>query len=191
MNTTLKIPPRQRLSAERIRRRWSQLEVADQLGTTPGNVSRWERGVTSPGPYFRRKLCELFGMSAHELGLTWAASEDLLAQSQILVDPRTTVTLKEAQANYEQGCKCSEQTAIESASWCCDGSPALLVTANAREVVGEGLVMLMGGLNRPEQGQEWFVQAVTHQLHIRPNWVLVLDGVGEVRLVVEVPSSSR
>lgn len=29
-------------------------------------------------------------MSAHELGLTWAASEDLL-QSQILVGPRTTV----------------------------------------------------------------------------------------------------
>jgi len=76
MNRTVKVPPRQRLSAERIRRRWSQLEVADQLGTTPGNVSRWERGITSPGTYFRNKLCELFGSSAQELGLTWGESDD-------------------------------------------------------------------------------------------------------------------
>jgi transcriptional regulator with XRE-family HTH domain len=80
MNTTIQVPPRQRLVAERMRRRWTQLEVADQLGTTPGNVSRWERGITSPGPYFRRKLCELFGSSAQELGLTWDESEDALSQ---------------------------------------------------------------------------------------------------------------
>ena len=81
MNTTVKVPPRERLSAERLRRRWSQLEVADQLGTTPGNVSRWERGITSPGPYFRRKLCELFGKSAQELGLTWDESNDFLSHN--------------------------------------------------------------------------------------------------------------
>jgi transcriptional regulator with XRE-family HTH domain len=76
MNTPVKVSPRDRLSAERLRRHWSQLEVADQLGTTPGNVSRWERGITSPGPYFRHKLCELFGKSAQELGLTWDASDE-------------------------------------------------------------------------------------------------------------------
>src|SRR6266567_6790960 len=79
MNTTVKVPPRQRRSAERLRRRWSQLEVADQLGTTPGNVSRWERGITSPGPYFRSKLCELFGSSAQDLGLTWDESDEALS----------------------------------------------------------------------------------------------------------------
>ncbi len=79
MNTTIQIPSRQRLVAERLRRRWTQLEVADQLGTTPGNVSRWERGITSPGPYFRRKLCELFGRSAQELGLSWDESDDFLS----------------------------------------------------------------------------------------------------------------
>jgi transcriptional regulator with XRE-family HTH domain len=79
MNTTIQIASRQRLVAERLRRRWTQLEVADQLGTTPGNVSRWERGITSPGPYFRRKLCELFGSSAQELGLSWDESDDSLS----------------------------------------------------------------------------------------------------------------
>lgn len=49
--------------------RWSQQEVADRLGTTQHNVSRWERGVTFPGPYFRAKLCTVFGRSAQELGL--------------------------------------------------------------------------------------------------------------------------
>ena len=81
MNTTMKVPPKQRLTKERIRRRWTQLEVADQIGTTPGNVSRWERGITSPGPYFRSKLCELFSRSAQELGLTWEESDDSLVHN--------------------------------------------------------------------------------------------------------------
>ena len=62
-----------------MRRHWTQLEVADRLGTTPGNVSRWERGITSPGPYFRHRLCELFDRSAQELGLTWNESDEALS----------------------------------------------------------------------------------------------------------------
>ena len=48
---------------------WSQREVAAHLGTTQHNISRWEQGVTTPGPYFRTKLCTLFGKRAEELGL--------------------------------------------------------------------------------------------------------------------------
>ena len=181
-------PPRQRLVAERLRRRWTQLEVADQLGTTPGNVSRWERGLTSPGPYFRRKLCELFGRSAHELGLAWDASEELPTQMPASI----TVALKEAQVNQGRGGKDVEQIAIESAPCSRDGSPAvLLVKANAPEMRGEGLAMLSGGLKRPEQGQEQFVQVGTHRLHLSPDWVLILDDVQEVRLVVEILASDR
>ena len=61
--------PNVRLSREREQRGWSQQELADQLGTTPVNVSRWERGLTTPSPYFRHKLCGLFGKTAQELGL--------------------------------------------------------------------------------------------------------------------------
>lgn len=57
------------LRVARISRHWSQREVADAVGTTFNNVSRWEQGITSPGPYFRSKLCDLFGKSAEELGL--------------------------------------------------------------------------------------------------------------------------
>jgi tetratricopeptide (TPR) repeat protein/DNA-binding XRE family transcriptional regulator len=54
----------------RNQRGWSQQELADLIGTTHVNVSRWERGITRPTPYFRRKLCALFGKSEQELDLT-------------------------------------------------------------------------------------------------------------------------
>ena len=60
---------RERLAQARYQRDWSQQELADLLGTTPLNISRWERGLTSPNPYFRHKLCALFGLSELELGL--------------------------------------------------------------------------------------------------------------------------
>ncbi|HET8844919.1 MAG TPA: helix-turn-helix transcriptional regulator [Ktedonobacteraceae bacterium] len=60
---------RTRLIEARKQRRWSQQNVADLIGTTRHNVSRWEAGLTAPGPYFRAKLCDLFGKSLLELGL--------------------------------------------------------------------------------------------------------------------------
>ncbi|MBX5452219.1 helix-turn-helix domain-containing protein, partial [Thermogemmatispora sp.] len=67
--------PRVRLVEARMSRGWSQQEVAERLGTTHVNVSRWERGVTKPNPYFRRKLCRLFGLTEEELDLAPAPPE--------------------------------------------------------------------------------------------------------------------
>jgi len=66
---TVSSEPRNRLITERYRHGWSQQEVADLIGTTRLNVSRWERNMTNPGPYFRRQLCELFKTDETELGL--------------------------------------------------------------------------------------------------------------------------
>ena len=54
---------------ERKRLALSQAEVASKLGTTAPTVSRWERGVTLPTPYYRQQLCTLFGKSIEEMGL--------------------------------------------------------------------------------------------------------------------------
>ncbi len=70
------------LIEERKRRGWSQQEVADRLGTTQNNVSRWELGLTTPDSYFRLKLCELFGKTAAELGLSTAGKRKDAPNSQ-------------------------------------------------------------------------------------------------------------
>jgi len=57
------------LKIERERRGWSQNTVAEAVGTDPTTVSRWERGVSFPYPFFREKLCALFEKNAYELGL--------------------------------------------------------------------------------------------------------------------------
>ncbi len=58
-----------RLKQERERHGWSQSDLAEQLGTSQVNVSRWEKGLTVPGPYFRQRLVGAFGKSLEELGL--------------------------------------------------------------------------------------------------------------------------
>ena len=68
--------PRLRLTEARIEHHWSQQDVADRIGTTHVNVSRWERGITRPSPYFRRKLCSLFDKSEPELDLEPALESD-------------------------------------------------------------------------------------------------------------------
>ena len=56
---TAQTTPRSRLVDARRHNTWSQQEVAEKIGTTHVNVSRWERGLTKPSAYFRRKLCNL------------------------------------------------------------------------------------------------------------------------------------
>lgn len=81
---------RTQLVEARKRRQWSQQAVADRLGTTQHNVSRWERGQTRPGAYFRAKLCALFGMSAQELGLLGHAKGEAPAPPLSSAAPSTS-----------------------------------------------------------------------------------------------------
>ena len=66
--------PRVRLTEARLNRGLSQQDVAETIQTTHVNVSRWERGITKPSPYFRRKLSKLFGKTEEELDLIPAAA---------------------------------------------------------------------------------------------------------------------
>ncbi|GLV56793.1 hypothetical protein KDH_36320 [Dictyobacter sp. S3.2.2.5] len=61
--------PNRRLKQARELRGWSQAKVAELIGTDATTVSRWERGLFYPTPYFREKLCVLFAKNAEELGL--------------------------------------------------------------------------------------------------------------------------
>src|SRR5229473_1189033 len=69
-----------RLKQERERRAWTQSEMAERIGTTQINVSRWENGITLPSPYYRQRLGELFGKSIQELGLIPESNEEQNAE---------------------------------------------------------------------------------------------------------------
>jgi peptide/nickel transport system substrate-binding protein len=60
--------PNEPLRHARSLKGWSQAELAEQLGTSFEIVSRWERGITIPSPYYRNRLCIVLGKSAEELG---------------------------------------------------------------------------------------------------------------------------
>ncbi len=57
------------LKQAREERGWSQKDVAEKIGTDSKTVSRWERRVASPSPYFRQKLSNLFEKNLRELDL--------------------------------------------------------------------------------------------------------------------------
>src|SRR5437588_1694117 len=65
-----------RLRQEREQRAWTQSEVAERIGTTQINISRWENCITIPSPYYRQKLAELFGKSIQELGFISGSNEE-------------------------------------------------------------------------------------------------------------------
>src|SRR5690348_3703174 len=75
--------PSSRLKQERERRGWSQSDVAKRVGTTQVNISRWENVTTTPSPYFRQKLVEIFGKSLQELGLFTEVEEDGSEQESV------------------------------------------------------------------------------------------------------------
>src|SRR6266581_3329249 len=69
--------PLSHLKQERALKAWTQSDVAERIGTTQVNVSRWEKGITFPSPYYRQKLGELFNKSIQELGLILQKNEEV------------------------------------------------------------------------------------------------------------------
>src|SRR5579859_6310305 len=80
-----------RLRREREQRAWTQNEVAERIGTTQINISRWENGITFPGPYYRQKLGELFEKSIQELGLIPEHNKDITTFSDTLISHHSTL----------------------------------------------------------------------------------------------------
>src|SRR5579884_2300511 len=68
--------PNRLLRAARLERGWTQQQVADRIGAPLSlNISRWENGTAFPSAYYIERLCQLFGKSMSELGLSQLAGE--------------------------------------------------------------------------------------------------------------------
>jgi transcriptional regulator with XRE-family HTH domain len=71
------IIPNVYLRSERELRGWTRASVAEKLNLAdPKTVGRWERGVSSPNRHFQQRLCELFGKTPKELGLSQQTSDE-------------------------------------------------------------------------------------------------------------------
>jgi transcriptional regulator with XRE-family HTH domain len=57
------------LVAARVRKHWTQQQAATRIGVDWNTLSRWERGVARPRSYYIDTICELYEMTAGELGL--------------------------------------------------------------------------------------------------------------------------
>ncbi|HEX3639905.1 MAG TPA: NB-ARC domain-containing protein, partial [Ktedonobacteraceae bacterium] len=87
------------LKAERIRRGWTQITVAEAVGVDAKTVGRWERGTTVPYPYFREQLCFLFEKTPEQLGLL-SDDESNLLEDATSFGIRSTAPVLPVQASF-------------------------------------------------------------------------------------------
>ena len=96
-----KVQPRTKLIEARLQRKLSQKQLAERIGTNYVNVSRWERGITRPGPYFQLKLSHYFGKTEEELDLaltgeTPATSTNISTSNAAAPVPNVTTSIHDA-----------------------------------------------------------------------------------------------
>ena len=89
--------PNELLIRARFQQRWTQAELAEKVGTTFETVSRWERSISMPGPYYRRKLCAVFSKTSKELG--WETEEPATLAG---AEPSSCIFLSSAYADTER-----------------------------------------------------------------------------------------
>jgi transcriptional regulator with XRE-family HTH domain len=131
------------LRQERELRGWSQSRASQELGTTPNTVSAWERDLSLPSPYFREKLCLLFGKNAQELGLL-PASEQVLpleeAVSSALCTDEKKARPEQEETAFDDGVAKKDEVAPRV-----HGFPLFVVTSRRRILLLSCLLVLLTG----------------------------------------------
>ncbi len=79
--------PNRKLQHEREIRGWSQQKVASEIDADEKRVGIWERGESIPSPFYRQKLCQLFGKNAQELGFLDPPSHEDSTRESLDVQP--------------------------------------------------------------------------------------------------------
>jgi tetratricopeptide (TPR) repeat protein/transcriptional regulator with XRE-family HTH domain len=204
-----------RLHDARVERGWSQQELADLVGTTPVNISRWENGSTFPSPYFRQQLGKVFGKTLAELGLLpptppdsrvgdipltrnpyFTGREPLLALLHKRLSTARTAALTQPQALYGLGGIGKTQTAAEYAfRYGDDYTHVFWIRAATHETLAADFVRLAQLLDFPEkdeQNQSRIVAAVKRWLAAHDSWLLIMDNADDLRLAQEfLPTSHK
>jgi predicted ATPase/transcriptional regulator with XRE-family HTH domain len=106
--------PNRLLRAARKERGWTQQQVADRIGASLAlNISRWESGTAFPSAYYIERLCQLFGKSVRELGLSQLADETQSEQAPPRVPVEQTASSSVPETRTEER---AEQSLLASRS---------------------------------------------------------------------------
>ena len=196
------------LRKARSDRKWTQQELADRIGTTKINISRWENGVTFPSRYSRQRLSEVFGKTPDELGLSqtslpvpriwnvpiirsayFTGREDLLALLHKRLSTTRAAALTQPQALYGLGGIGKTQTAAEYAfRYREEYTHVFWMRAASRETLAADFVTLAELLDLPEKGEKdqlRVIAAVKRWLASQEGWLLILDNADDLRQTQE------
>ena len=201
---------------------WSQGYVSEHIGAPSSYyVSRWERGIATPSPHYREKLCRLFGTNAEALGLLpqpslspaahspepglwllplprnplFTGREDLLSQLRerfLAPGPAATSRILAVCGLAGVG---KTQTALEYAYRFAAHYRALLwLEAQSQEHLAGSMRLLVQQLVWPQPvppEPAAVLAALQHWLLTHRDWLLVLDGVEELSLLAPLLSAQR
>lgn len=105
--------PNRLLREARMERGWTQQQVADRIGAPLSlNVSRWENGTAFPSAYYIERLCQLFGKSVRELGLS-RLEDEIMGESSLSPVPREQRPFSAMQETWQE--ERAEQSLLASA----------------------------------------------------------------------------
>lgn len=65
----------------RAGRGWSRLQLANEVGVTPGTIYNWERGIYEPRASQLREVARVFGVSMDDIELVKPEGKVLAAAS--------------------------------------------------------------------------------------------------------------
>ncbi len=191
----------------------SQEELAERLGTSAVNVSRWENGATFPSPRFLKLLCKTLGKTAAELdlvqssqsppppqpGRAWSipiphtpyftGRDKLLISLHKRLTETKTAALTQPQALYGLGGIGKTRTAAEYVFRYGDKyAHVFWIHAETHDSLLTSFVALAQSLNLPqkdEQDQTRIVAAVRRWLADHKGWLLVMDNADDLPMAME------
>lgn len=174
--------PNTLLRAARKERGWTQQHVADRIGAPlPLNISRWENGMTFPSAYYIERLCQLFGKSIRELGLSQLDSE---TQVEPTPQPVSVTQVSSSEVYEARQVVMAEQRLVSSRSEYVEGVYRADLLTFRDDTLPLPLTQLVG---RDEEVAS--VSSLLGRPEVRLVTLTGAGGIGKTRLALQVAAN--